>query len=65
MFLINIFGIVSAYTLQKNLEEDEATFNDMLVYPFMKATTQVVARGVEGCNAEFDVGERFLKSMGK
>ncbi|EIE76714.1 hypothetical protein RO3G_01418 [Rhizopus delemar RA 99-880] len=31
----------------------------------MKATTQVVARGVEGCNAEFDVGERFLKAMGK
>ncbi|KAG1055661.1 hypothetical protein G6F43_002404 [Rhizopus delemar] len=31
----------------------------------MKATTQVFARGIENCNAEFDVGERFLKAMGQ
>ncbi|KAI7890293.1 uncharacterized protein EV154DRAFT_538429 [Mucor mucedo] len=49
---------------RQNLEKDEATFNDMFTYPFLKAVAKAV-QDVKACGSEFRVGETPLNAMTK
>ncbi|KAI9335574.1 hypothetical protein BD770DRAFT_477363 [Pilaira anomala] len=57
-FLEDIFrSSYDIYTTHKDLEDYENTFNDMLVYPFIKAAEKAVDSTVSDLGAEFGPGE--------
>jgi hypothetical protein len=47
------------------LEEGETAFNDLLIFPFLKAVAKAIAEENEGSSAEFKVGEVSLIAMMK
>lgn len=49
------------YNSVQNLEDGEAMFNDMLLFPFLKAVSEASATGAP----QFKVGETRLKAMAK
>ncbi|KAG1146144.1 hypothetical protein G6F37_000905 [Rhizopus arrhizus] len=53
------------YLAKQDLCDGEATFNSLLLYPFLNAVCFFVAESVAGSNVEFKVDEAFLKSMSK
>ncbi|KAG1560891.1 hypothetical protein G6F49_002300 [Rhizopus delemar] len=64
-FLEDVFrACYNFYSSKQNLEKDEVTFNDMLVYPFLKAAANAVTN-IKSCCTEFRVGETPLQSMAK
>ncbi|CAO3704074.1 unnamed protein product [Rhizopus stolonifer] len=64
-FLEDVFrACYNFYSSKQNLEKDEATFNDMLIYPFLKAVANAVTN-IKSCGTEFRVGETLLESMTK
>ncbi|KAG0934809.1 hypothetical protein G6F57_011588 [Rhizopus arrhizus] len=63
-FLQEIFrGFSRSYSVVQNIYDGEATFNSLLIYPFLEAIANGVT--VNHCGAELKVGEPVLKSMSK
>ncbi|KAI8330283.1 hypothetical protein BD560DRAFT_341869 [Blakeslea trispora] len=58
-------SVHTIYIAKQNLCDGEATFNDFLLYPFLRAVCFSVADSVTDSNIEFKVGEAMLCSMGK
>ncbi|OBZ82243.1 hypothetical protein A0J61_09710 [Choanephora cucurbitarum] len=58
-------SVHTIYIAKQNLCDGETTFNDFLLYPFLRAVCFSVANFVADSNLEFKVGEAMLCSMGK
>ncbi|CEG82389.1 hypothetical protein RMATCC62417_16464 [Rhizopus microsporus] len=52
------------YSCKQDIEDGEATFNDLLIVPFLKAIANVIAKETSS-GAEFKVGEAPLIAMKK
>ncbi|KAG1464768.1 hypothetical protein G6F46_002320 [Rhizopus delemar] len=63
-FLQEIFrGFLRSYSAAQSSYDGEATFNSLLIYPFLEAVANGVT--VSQCGAELKVDEAILKSMSK
>lgn len=53
------------YSTSQKLESRETVFNDLLVFPFLKAVSEAISECVQDSRAEFEVGETPLIAMKK